>query len=75
MDFPSKTELFANQFPNVDAMAEWLGVDSIAYLSKEGLMKAVHKANSSSNGYCNACFTQEYPTPVEVGVTKEENEW
>ena len=75
MDFPSKAELFANQFPDIDAMAEWLGVDSIAYLSKEGLKKAVHSANSSPHGYCNACFTKEYPTPIEMGVTKEENEW
>lgn len=75
MDFPSKDELFANQFSDIDAMAEWLGVDSIAYLSKEGLKTAVHSANSSPHGYCNACFTKEYPTPIEMGVTKEENEW
>ena len=75
MDFPSREELFANQFDSIEKMAEWMGVDSIAYLTKEGLMEAVHSANSSKNGYCNACFTQDYPTPIEMGVTKEENEW
>ena len=75
MDFPSFDELFANQFENQDAMADWLGVDSLAYLSVEGMMDAVRNANLSPRGYCNACFTAEYPVPVEMGVEKEENEW
>ena len=75
MDFPSYEELFVNQFESVDEMAEWLGVDSLAYLSVDGLMKAVKSANESPLGYCNACFTANYPVPVEMGVTKEENEW
>ena len=75
MDFPSKEELFANQFGSIDEMAEWLGVDSVAYISTEGMMKAVKAANESKHGYCNACFTKNYPTPVEMGVTKEDNEW
>lgn len=75
MDFPSKDELFANQFAAVDDMAEWLGVESLAYLSVDGLDKAVRAANDSPLGYCNACFSGKYPVPVELGVTKEENEW
>lgn len=76
MDFPSHEELLANRFGgDVEAMSEWLGVDSLAYLSTEGLMKAVRSANSADHGYCNACFTTNYPVPVEMDVTKEENEW
>lgn len=75
MDFPSREELFANQFDNLTEMADWLGVDSISYLSVEGLMKAVFASNDSKKGYCNACFTANYPTPVEMDVTKEENDW
>lgn len=75
MDFPSYEELFANQFQSVEEMAQWLGVDSLAYLSTEGLMTAVRAANDSPLNYCNACFTANYPVPVEIGVTKEENEW
>ncbi len=75
MDFPSEKELFINQFKgNIKKMQEWLGVDSLAYLSVEGLMKAVGTANKSYHGYCNACFTANYPVPIEDGVTKEENE-
>ncbi len=75
MDFPSYEELFANQFRTVNDMARWMGADSVAYLTTEGLMKAVQSANLNKHGYCNACFTAQYPVPVEIGVTKEENEW
>ncbi|NBC01293.1 MAG: amidophosphoribosyltransferase [Bacteroidetes bacterium] len=75
MDFPSTDELLANQFDDVQEMTNWLGVTSLAYLSTDGLMKAVHAANESDRGYCNACFTANYPVPVEMGVKKEENEW
>jgi amidophosphoribosyltransferase len=56
-------------------MREWLGVESLAYLSVDGLMDAVREANESPLGYCNACFTANYPVPVDMSVTKEENEW
>lgn len=75
MDFPSHEELLANRFASIDEIRDWLGVDSLAYLSAEGLMKAVQKANKGKLGYCNACFTANYPVPVEMGVTKEENDW
>jgi amidophosphoribosyltransferase len=75
MDFPNKSELLANQFDSVDEIGEWLGVDSLAYLSVDGLMKAVQGANKQDHGYCNACFTANYPVPVDMSTTKEENEW
>ena len=76
MDFPSHEELLAHRFTSERERAEWLGVDSLGYLSVEGLMKAVHRANRSNLGYCNACFTARYPVPVESPVTqKEEDEW
>ncbi len=75
MDFPSAEELLANKFASIEAMRQWLGVDSLAYLSVEGLMEAVRTAHPNGLGYCNACFTADYPVPVELGVTKEENEW
>ncbi len=75
MDFPSHDELFAHEFSSDKERAEWLGVDSLAYLSVEGLMKAVRSANRGEAGYCNACFTGKYPVPVHAPVVKEENEW
>lgn len=76
MDFPTHEELFANQYKgHVESMAEWLGVDSLAYISLDGLNKAVSSANESSHGYCDACFSNNYPVPVDMDVSKEENEW
>jgi amidophosphoribosyltransferase len=75
MDFPTESELLANQYDrNVEKMAAWLGVDSLAYVSVDGMMEAVRES-SGSDGFCNACFTTNYPVPVERGVEKEENEW
>ncbi len=76
MDFPSREELLMNQFEDADEIARWLGVDSLAYLSIDGMMQAVNKANASCEGrMCNACFSSQYPVPVVAGVNKEENEW
>ncbi len=76
MDFPSHEELFANQYDgDVDEMAKWLGVDSLAYLTIDGLKRAVLAANDNPHGYCNACFSGNYPVEVEVSVSKDENEW
>jgi amidophosphoribosyltransferase len=75
MDFPTEKELLATQFNgDVDAMRDWLGVDSLAFLSVDGMMHAARNA-VSSDGFCNACFSKNYPVPVERGVVKEENEW
>jgi len=76
MDFPSHAELFYNQFKgDLKKMEEWLGVDSLAYLSQEGLHRAVKAANENSHGYCDACFSNNYPVPVDMAVSKDENEW
>lgn len=74
MDFPSPEELIANKYDNVEAIAKEIGVDSLRYLSAEGLVAAVKEANSSTHDYCTACFTGKYPVPVDFGVEKEENE-
>lgn len=76
MDFPTEEELLANQHgEDVDAMAKWLGVDSLGYLTVEGMREAVTAANTSEHGYCDACFSRNYPVPVDMSVSKDENEW
>lgn len=75
MDFPSPEELIANRFnQNAEAIAREIGVDSLRYLSADGLVSAVKESNLSDHGYCTACFTGNYPVPVDFGVEKEENE-
>lgn len=75
MDFPSPDELIANRFnKNIDEIAASIGVDSLRYLSADGLVQAVKESNDSQHDYCTACFTGKYPVPVNFGVEKEENE-
>ncbi len=65
----------ANRFDrDIGAMAKEIGVDSLRYLSANGLVNAVKEANVSPKGYCTACFTENYPVPVNFGIEKEENE-
>ena len=44
----------------VDEIRQQIGADSLAFLSLDGMMRAVGR----SDGYCNACFTGDYPIPV-----------
>lgn len=75
MDFPDPKELIANRFErDIDQIAEEIGVDSLRYLSADGLVNAVKEANVSPKGYCTACFTEKYPVPVNFGIEKEDNE-
>ena len=46
----------------VEQLRAHIGADSLAFLSLDGMMKAI----GQSAGYCNACFTGRYP--IEVGL-------
>lgn len=64
INIPTREELIANKL-NADQLARHVGADSLAYLSVEGLIKAVQMNKAASNpcssGYCTACLTGEYP--------------
>jgi amidophosphoribosyltransferase len=51
---------------SVEEMRVLIGADSLAFLSLDGMMRAV----DSEQGYCNACFTGKYPIPVEDAQAK-----
>jgi amidophosphoribosyltransferase len=61
IDTPSTQELLAHQ-KKIEDICEYIGADSLAYLSIDGLYKAVgEKARDNENPqYCDACFTGEY---------------
>ncbi|AOW99154.1 amidophosphoribosyltransferase [Moorena producens PAL-8-15-08-1] len=46
---------------SVPEIANYIGVDSLAYLSWEGMMLATGK---DSKSFCSACFTGHYPVPL-----------
>jgi amidophosphoribosyltransferase len=66
MDFPTKEELIANSM-TVHQIREHLGVDSLGYLSHEGLLNAVSPKGA---GYCSACFGGKYPVPIDASFAK-----
>jgi len=63
IDTPSYDELLATDH-SVEEMAELLGADSLAYISIENLKKAI----GADGGFCDACFTGDYPTPVPAAA-------
>jgi amidophosphoribosyltransferase len=57
VDTPRRSELIAaNQ--SIEEIREYLGADSLGYLSLDGLMTAV---GSGRNSYCSSCYTGHYP--------------
>ncbi len=65
VDTPEKEQLIASS-KSIKEIQEYIGADSLAYLSNEGLVTAVSKGNTMENwDYCSACFTGEYPTKID----------
>ena len=60
VDTPLRAELIAAN-NTVDEIRRFIGADSLGYLSLEGLRRAV----GSSQGFCAACYSNDYPVPVE----------
>ena len=70
VDTPAKEDLIASKM-SVKEIQSYLQVDSLAFLSEQGLHQAVTggKATLSAKGlnhkgFCSACFTGNYPTPI-----------
>ncbi|MBM4388659.1 MAG: amidophosphoribosyltransferase, partial [Deltaproteobacteria bacterium] len=66
IDTPTREELIASS-KSVGEISEFIGCTSLGYLSIEGMHKAV---NSKGGGYCDACFSGNYPIPVELNPPK-----
>jgi amidophosphoribosyltransferase len=65
VDTPEREKLLAYQY-DVAGMAKYIGVDSLAFISLDGLYRAVGEPgrNTAQPQYCDACFTGEYPIPL-----------
>jgi amidophosphoribosyltransferase len=66
IDTPSREELIAANFTQ-DEIAAKLGVDSLGYLSLDGMLGAVP---DGPRGFCHACFSGDYPTPPPTDPDK-----
>ena len=70
VDTPNENNLIAN-IKSLEEIRDYLEVDSLQYLSLEGLYKAVN----GNNGYCDACFTKNYPVPlIDQTLKKQQKE-
>jgi amidophosphoribosyltransferase len=65
IDTPTRSELIASSH-SIDEIARYLRVDSLGYLSLEGMLSCVE----GPENYCNACFSGDYTVPFESGIDK-----
>jgi amidophosphoribosyltransferase len=65
IDTPERGKLLAARH-TVDEMARLIGADSLAFISIDGLYRALGQAgrDGAAPHYCDACFTGEYPIPL-----------
>ncbi len=66
VDMASREELLAAN-NTLEQIREIVGADSLGYLTVEGLMKVVGGTNG---GFCDACFTGNYPVPIQLELSK-----
>jgi len=58
---PTREELIASSH-SVEEIRQYLGVDSLEYLTLDEMMHAAGQRNE----WCHACFSGDYPTPVQL---------
>lgn len=65
VDTPEREALLAAQY-NLDEMARLIGVDTLAFISIDGLYRAMGEAARQPDApqYCDACFSGEYPIKI-----------
>jgi amidophosphoribosyltransferase len=66
VDMATQRELIAAR-KSIPEICEYIGADSLGYLSVAGLIKAV---GLPKNNFCLACFTGDYPMPVQLEMNK-----
>ena len=66
VDMATRKQLIAANM-SVEEIQRYIGSDSLGYLSQEGLMRVMGAGKSK---YCMACFTGDYPIPVQLEMDK-----
>ncbi len=62
IDFHRSSELIANKYESLEKIRQYLEVDSLGYLSLEGMLNCLKYPKES---YCTACWTGKYPIKAE----------
>jgi amidophosphoribosyltransferase len=64
---PTREELIASHM-SIEDMRRVIEADSLAFLSKEGMLSSIGRRETSYNmGMCTACFDHDYPSPIPKG--------
>lgn len=71
IDTPTRAELIASSH-SPEETARFVGADSLGYLSSEGLLAAVGQGQADGVRYCSACFTGDYPVPLEGPASRRQ---
>lgn len=66
VDFPTKDELIAHN-KTVEEIKDFLEVDSLGYLSLEGMLSCM---KLPPDHFCTACFSGSYPIPIDRQIDK-----
>ena len=66
VDMASRRELIAAQ-KSISGIRDFIGADSLGYMSIDGLIEAVALPKDT---FCMACFTGDYPIPVQLEMDK-----
>lgn len=66
VDMASRRELLAANI-GIPQIRDFIGADTLGYLSVRGLLKVVR---GEKGGFCDACFTGNYPVPVQLEMDK-----
>ena len=69
IDFSTKGELIAAS-KDLEDLTKHLGLDSLHYLSVEGMLEASGVSNPENN-FCKACFDGSYPVEFDPGLSKD----
>jgi amidophosphoribosyltransferase len=73
VDTAQKIQLIAAQ-QSLDEIRKFVGADSLAYLSPEGLFAALGETpDPAKKSFCAACFDGQYPTPLEDEFQKNQS--
>ncbi|MFO7682769.1 MAG: amidophosphoribosyltransferase [Chloroflexota bacterium] len=73
VDMATYKQLIAHKM-DVEGIRQRIGADSLAYLSTEGMEKAVAQATGKINGHCNACFSGKYPIDIPDWLFEEDRD-
>lgn len=68
IDTDTRDQLIAANMTN-DEMCEWMGADSLAFISLPGLRESLPDVREPS--FCDACFSGDYPVEIPPSTAKK----